>query len=179
MRAALCALCLALLVSSCGYRFGRGELSESYRTICIPYVEGDDQGIFTTALIRAFSQRGGLVYQSGRADLILEVCLFEPIDENIGFIYAPDSNIVVSNEARLTLTAKISLIEAATGCPLIPSFEVTQSLDFDFEPDLGNVNFHDFSLGQLEMHNLAEDAAFPPLFRILAEKIVDYVNYSW
>lgn len=173
------------MTAGCGYRLGRGEIIERYASVCIPYAEGDTQGNLTTALIRAMTTKGVLAYQSYSADLLLRVCLFEPDDENIGFDYAPPEmdgkkvKILVSNEARLTLTARISLIDRITGeCVLGPT-NISSWIDFDFEPDLSNVGFHAFALGQLEMHNLAQDAAFHPLYALLAEKIVDYVNYSW
>ena len=127
---------------------------------------------------------GTLAYRSYGSDLVLRVCLLKPIDTNIGFAYAPNddgsvSKIVVSNEARLTMTAIVRLIDRCTGSCILGPCEVTSSIAYDFEPDLGNVDFHAFSLGQLEMHNLALDAATPPLYTILAEKIVDYINHCW
>ncbi len=177
---------LLLVLSSCGYRFGRGELIERYCSVCIPYVEGDNEGLLTTALIRSMTTSGALAYRSYGSDLVLKVCLLPPLDTNIGFAYAPDdeeddnfSDIVVSNEARLAMTATFSLIDRRTGACILGPCEVVSSLTYDFEPDLSNVDFHAFSLGQLEMHNLAMDAATPRLYSILAEKIVDYVNHCW
>ena len=147
-------------------------------------MEGDDEGIFTSLLIKAVNTQGCLAYRSYGADLLLKVCLFAPVDTNIGFIYAPSKNrkvsrIVSSNEARLMITAKVSLIDRRSGHCVLGPIEVESSIDYDFEPDLSHINYHAFSLGQLEMHNLAQDAACPPLFANLAEKIVDYVNNSW
>lgn len=181
-------LCLfvLLILTSCGYRFGKGELIQKYHSICIPYVEGDDQGYLTTALVRNMITNGALAYRSYGADLVLKVCLQEPVDTNIGFQYAPKkeeefgySNIVVSNEARLTMTATIRLIDRHTGDCVLGPCDITAALTYDFEPDLTNVSYHKFSLGQLEMHNLARDAATPPLYSLLADKIVDYVNHGW
>lgn len=177
---------LALCLTSCGYRAGRGELVSCYDSVCIPYVEGDNQGLLTTALIRTMTTRGTLAYRSSCSDLVLRVCLQKPIDDNIGFAYAPDdeaddgvTNIVVSNEARLTTTAVIRLIDRRTGCCILGPCDVTTSITYDFEPDLGNVDFHAFSLGQLEMHNLAQDAATPPLYDLLADKIIDTITHAW
>ncbi len=176
-------LLLCFFLTSCGYRFGRGGIRDCYSTISVPYVEGDDTGLMTNALVRTLSTKGGLSYLSSGAQLLLKVCLFEPIDENIGFIYAPEkdggiSNIVVSNEARLRLIAEVSLIDCCSGECVLGPLEISSSIDYDFESDLSNVQAHAFSLGQLEMNNLAKDAAFPSLYTLLAEKIVDYVRYS-
>jgi len=138
----------------------------------------------TTSLIRAMTTRGCLAYRSSGADLVLNVCLSAPADTNIGFAYAPKNetdftNIVVSQEARLEITAKVTLVDRMTCACVLGPLSLSTFIDYDFEPDLGNVDFHDFSLGQLEMHNLAQDAAFPPLYDLLAQKIVDYVCNSW
>ncbi|MFZ0565234.1 MAG: LPS assembly lipoprotein LptE [Chlamydiales bacterium] len=175
-------LLLFLFLTSCGYRFGQGNLSNCYSTICIPYVQGDEKGLLTNALIRTITTRTALTYSSQGAQLLLKVCLFEPIERNIGFDYSTipgEDNIVVSNEGRLTLTAEVSLIDQCTGGCLMGPMKITSWIDYDFEPDLSNVNFHDFALGQLQMNNLAKDAAYPPLYILLAEKIVDYVDHSW
>lgn len=181
-----CLLIIVILaLPACGYRWGRGEILERYSTVCIPYAEGDDEGIFTAALIRAATTRGGLAYASHGADLTLKVCLFAPEDTNIGFIYAPEedsdrlSHIITANEARLTLSAQVSLIDRRSGTCVMGPLEIRSSLAYDFESDLSNDNANSFSLGQFEMHNIAQDAAFPPLYNLLAEKIVDYVNNSW
>ncbi len=181
-----CLLCLIMVtLTACGYRWGRGEILERYSTVCVPYAAGDEKGLFTAALVRAVTTRGSLRYASSGADLTLKVCLFAPDDFNIGFIYAPDRNdggtskVTTANEARLTMKAQVSLIDRRSGTCLFGPLEIWASLDYDFESDLGNVNDNSFSLGQFEMHNMAQDAAFPPLYKLLAEKIVDYVNNCW
>lgn len=162
---------------------GRGDFVSSYSSITIPYVSGDNQGDLTTEIIKAFSQSG--VSVSGCCGrLLLEICLFSPNDENIGytFAYTEDgtrTKIVASNEARISATAKVTLIDQCSGRRLLGPCSITAYTDFDFEPDLSTVNSHDFALGQLEMHPQAFDVAKHPLYRCLAEKIVDYVVHNW
>lgn len=175
---------MILFTTSCGYHFGRGELINKTCSVYVPYVEGDDKGYLTNSLIRAISTSSSLTYSSSGARLLLKACLLPPVDTNIGFAYAPQderdvSNIVVSNEARLQISAQVSLVDIRTGECLIGPMVISSYIEYDFEPDLGNVNFHAFSLGQLEMHNLAQDAAYYPLYDLLAEKIVDYVSNCW
>lgn len=177
-------LFLSVFFSSCGYRWGRGGIEETYKTISVPYVLGDDAGLLTSAIIHQLAATGALEYRNGGGELILSVCLKELDDEKIGFIYAPESNgslsnIVVSNESRLVLFAEVCLIERCSGNPLWGPIEMASSLSFDFEPDLSQANVHTESIGQLEMHPLAKDTALPALYFQLAEKIVDYVNNSW
>ena len=174
-----------LLLSGCSYRWGEGNLVQAYETIQIPYVENDTQGQFTSALIKAFSIKSRLRYCNGGADLTVRVCLQAPQEEMIRFALAPrepeedNTKIVVSNEARIRMRAVVTLIDTQKGCRLLGPFEVEAFLDFDFEPDLSNVEAQSFALGQLEMHPLAQDTAYRPLYTLLAEKIVDYVIYSW
>ena len=159
---------------------------QSYSTVCIPYVEGDRDGLFTAALIRKITTSGCLTYRSSGADLVLRVSLLLPDDVNIGFIYAPPdkgddeaSNIVVSNEARVSLNASVTLIDRATCDPILGPVVMGSFLDYDFAPDLTDVNFHAFSLGQLEMHTLAQEAALPSLYDLMAAKIVSYLCNYW
>jgi len=154
--------------------------------VCVPYVEGDKDGLFTAALIRAVTTSGCWVYGGSGGDLVLKVSLLPPEDLTIGYIFAPPDrddhlfkNTIVSQEARLILAANVVLVERGTGKTLFGPLTVGRYLDYDYEPDLSNKDLNAFSLGQLEMHNLAQDAAFPALYTLLAEKIVDYVNKGW
>lgn len=181
----LATLCL-LLTSSCGYRWGRGEVVGPYQSVYVPYVQGDEDGLFTTALIHELAAQGVLVTTSeSSADLLLCVVLKAPEDTNVGFIYAPpkkgadQSHIIVANEGRLTMCATITLRESQRGEVVLGPCEVTNSMSYDFEPDLGNVNFHAFALGQLEMHNLAADAARDTLYTRFAHKIVTLIHHAW
>ncbi len=172
---------LALVcLTACGYHLGTGSLASRYQTISVPYVKGDSEGIMTAALIEKVSTQSMIRYTNTDGDLLLKVCIDKPKGRNIGFRYAPkNSKVVVANEGRLTQTATVTLVDCENCCTVLGPFEVTAIFDYDFEPDMGTVNQHAFSLGQLEMNSLAKDAATPALHNLLAEKIVDYVNNSW
>jgi hypothetical protein len=177
---------LACACVSCGYRLGNGAIAERYSTISVPYVEGDFEGDFTAILTQKIVTQGKLAYRPYGADLVLKASLLSPRDTTIEFRYAPPDkqddrkkNIVVSNAARMALAAQIALIDQATGETILGPITLCRSIDYDYEPDLGKVNFHHFSLGQLEMQNLAQEAALPSLYVLLAETIADFVNNSW
>ncbi|MBS0624123.1 MAG: hypothetical protein JSS62_05820 [Verrucomicrobia bacterium] len=170
----------AMLLSSCGYHLGTSSLSGQYQTFYVPYVKGDVQGYFTQTLINRIAVATPLRYDQDGADLEVKVCLSAPAQRNIGYIYAPNlPNVTTPNEGRLTQTATVTVVDCARRCTVMGPTEITAWLDYDFEPDLGTVNRHAFSLGQLEMNPLARDAAGPALYGLLSEKIVDYVNNSW
>ncbi len=175
-------LLFLLLLTSCGYHLGTGGES---RAVAVPYVEGDDYGLLTAAIVRSVNNQTDLTYSNRSSDLRLKVCLSPPKDENVGFWYAPKkkqagfTNIVVPMEARVTLTAKVEVYDCRNNCRLFGPCKISSFLDYDFNSDLTNINEHRFSLGQLEMHNIAKDVAVRSLYDELAEKIVDYVAHSW
>lgn len=177
-------LFLAIIFSSCGYRFGEEGIIARYHSMTIPYAGGDNEGLFTAALIRKFSESGTLFISNCNGELVLDVCLSEPEDENIGFIYARNKNEkltkkVVSHEGRLTVIATVTLRDARQGVILLGPCPISTFIDFDFEPDLSTFEDHEFALGQLEMHPLAIDAAIGSLYERLAQKIVDTIIHSW
>lgn len=104
----------------------------------------------------------------------------DPHDETIGFKYAPrNKKILTPEEARLSLAAEVTLVDLATGKTIFGPTIISSTITYDFESDFSNLNFHEFSLGQLEMRPLAKDNAFCPLYKILAQKIVDCLSLSW
>ncbi|MCH9608688.1 MAG: hypothetical protein S4CHLAM45_12690 [Chlamydiales bacterium] len=174
------ALYALLLLTGCGYHLGTGALAERYKTVTVPYVQGDSQGILTKALVEKIASQSMLRYSNNEGDLLLKVCIPSPKSQNIGYRYAPNnSKVVVANEGRLSQEATITLVDCANNCTVLGPTTVLATFDYDFEPDMGTVNQHAFSLGQLEMNSLAKDGATPALYNLLAEKIVDYVNNSW
>lgn len=78
---------LMMLAASCGYQFGQGSITDNYKTICVPIVEGDRTGEFTNILIKQISHSGALTYARDGGDLILSVVIYECPEENIGFAY--------------------------------------------------------------------------------------------
>ena|GEM_PF-1687917 len=177
-------LVVALLTSGCCYQFGQGGCIEQGKTVSVPYIEGDRRGVFTNELVHAIATNGHLRMQQGCADYSLRVCLLPPTDTNIGFNYAKEknlskSNILVSREARLSICATLTLIECASGQRVAGPTEVCSSLDYDFESDFSRQGVDDFSIGQIQMHNLAKSSAMDALAKLLAEKIVDVVTFCW
>ncbi|SPN73788.1 hypothetical protein C10C_0634 [Chlamydia serpentis] len=185
--------CSLALSSCCGYsiltsphKLSSLGQSLSHAGIFIAPIKEDHHGQLTSALIYEFSKRSLPI--SGRnscAGYTLKIELVNPIDENIGFTYAPNKpgdktqrHFIVSNEGRLSLSAKIQLINNHTGEVLLDQCVSRESVDFDFEPDLGITNTHEFALGQLEMHNEAIKSARRILSVRLAEMIVQQVYYD-
>ncbi|EPP34899.1 lipopolysaccharide-assembly family protein [Chlamydia ibidis] len=184
----------ASILSSCsGYSILRpsenlSTLGQSLLTegITLAPIEQDYLGQLSSALIYELGKRSLPVRPNNACSAYtLKIEILNPVDENIGFTYAPNKanettpkHFIVSNEGRLTVSAKVQLIENHSGRILLDQCVSRESVSFDFEPDLGTVNAHQFSLGQLEMHNEAIKSAWRVLYAHLAETIVQQVYYD-
>ncbi|BAE81706.1 conserved hypothetical protein [Chlamydia felis Fe/C-56] len=187
--------CLSGLgLSSCsGYSILNfpGSLSEvgnSVRSegVYLSPIDKDSLGQLTSALIYELEKRSLTVRNSESATRYhLKVQLLNEVDENTGFTYAPKKvddktprHFIVSSEGRLSVSAKVQLIDRHSGQVLVDDCISRKSVSFDFEPDLGVVNAHQFALGQFEMHNEAIKSAWRLLYAHLAETIVQQVYYD-
>ncbi len=176
--------CLLLVVASCGYQFGPGDLPEYRKTISIPFITGDIDGGLTAALISAFS-RAGIEYRQNDACTELRVVLLEFRDENIGFRYDRNQEgallkTIIPTETRLSGIAEVTLIDKRTGCTLIGPVRLATGVEFDhdFYSTRNGVNV--FSMGQLTDIDAARDAAqSDSLNQALAQLIVDQIVNSW
>lgn len=179
-------VCLLLMSTflGCGYHFGTSGHSEVYHTISIPFIEGDEDGTFTSTLIEQLVQSGHYTYVSEGGALTLKVKLIDFNDENIGFRYDRKKDgrrrkAIIPTEARLTSSAEVTLVESCSGTPLIGPVIINASIDFDHNYYLGRGEVNVFSLGQLNDYDIAYEDAYKPLGRALAQKVVDLVNDSW
>jgi len=173
-----------LFLTSCGYRFGSGELSSNYRTVTVPFVLGDLDGSFTSALIHQLSLSGEFEYVREGGSLVLKVNLTDFRDENIGFRYDRKkrgdlTKSVIPTETRITAFAEVSLVEACTGKVVLGPAKIMASVDFDHDYYSSRNGVNIFSLGQLGDIDAAHEAVNTPLYRALAQKLVDYVCQSW
>lgn len=167
---------------SCGYHPGYSEISGRYRSVSIPYVAGDVDGSFTSALVREIANSSAFRHASTGGELLLIVKLIDIGDENIGFRYDQlhhhhDKHALIPVETRLIMSAEVSLLEAATECAIMPSVQLSASIDFDHEYNSTYHNDNVFSLGQLSDADSAFCVARVPLTRRLAQKIIEYLTY--
>jgi hypothetical protein len=177
-------LLLALSLTSCAYHLGDGGVMRDGSSIAIPFVEGDDLGLMTQRLIHDLKSEHRFRLVGDGADYKLKVCLSSPKSSNIGYIYAPQkngglSNIIIPNQGRMTLKAKVELIDCVKNCKVLGPQTIETFLDYDFNPDITKINLNQFSLGQLEMNEMAKDAARDSLYNLLSEKIVDLLDSAW
>lgn len=174
-----CVVCL----SGCGYRPGYGTFSERYNTISVPYVVGDVDGDLTAAIVHEVVASLGFDHSTTDGQLLLIVELVDVADENIGFRYEQlhgkkYKRSIIPVESRLIAVAEVSLVEAATGCSVIPTVRLSASIDLDHEYNATYSDSTVISLGQLTDADSAFASARIPLNRILAQKIVEYISCS-
>lgn len=171
----------------CGYHLGSGDFLRCYKTISIPYMECDQDGIFTTALVHHLTSTTPLRYMTCGGELCLKTRLICPKEENIGFRYDIEkcgkltrrAPWLIPTEARLWVSAEIELIDRTSEESLIGPLIVSVYIEFDHEYYLSRHGVNVFSLGQVTDIREANDAAQLPLARALAKKIVDTISYAW
>lgn len=165
------------MLTSCGYRMGNNSCLTSCKTIAVPYVCGDFDGLFTSELIKQLSLNG-LTYTSCLSDYTLEVTLSRK-DEAIGYRFERTfedqlGKRLVATEERVTLCATFTLLDRC-GRKIMGPCMVSDFLDFDFQPETSPQNQTRSSLGQLDFLKAASDAARVPVQRLLAKKLVDFL----
>jgi hypothetical protein len=181
--------------SSCGYRWtSANDLPPSVE---VPYLTGDEDGSLTSEIIRTLNARGIREVRRSDARYRLEGSILGGSVDTIGYRRDPQlirgkiSKNLVSTEARKTLTLQVSLIDTYTGKELLGPVEIVACEEFDYVdgdsiPDLIFTNpsgieqtVLSFSLGQLESSEAAQEAATRPLYRKIAQKVVDAISSSW
>ncbi len=184
-----------LLLTSCGYNLGRSQCCGKI-VVCVPYIKGDFNGLFTNELIKQISYSTGLNYKYSNADYILKVEILCDTTKQIGYKYDRDNQNerrknIRATEGRQTIVARVELIDNKTNQIKFGPFEVQQDSEFDYvDPDsLNDLSFIDskgdrvtvlsYSLGQLESIENAKEAALKPLYTSLSKKIVDAILAYW
>lgn len=175
---------LCFTLTSCQYHLGYGELTSRVQTFSIPYVQGDQTGELTAEIIKKMTNSNGLTYQREEGDLLLEIKLLDLHDENIGFGYQSKNKkrfkkSIVPLETRLHATAEVKFIENCSKAVIKGPARLTVYVDFDHASYRDCCFLNVFSLGQLGDYEAAKEAVKTPLYRQLAEKIVDFLNNSW
>jgi hypothetical protein len=177
------ALLLAVLLAGCGYRPEQSCLAARYGTISVPYVDGELAGAVNSALSYELA-RSPFSYRTSGAALELLVEIEDVSYRARGYRY--DRNIegkltklVVTSEEEVVLEANVTLIDALTGCEVIPTTRVTGCIEYDFEPAETRTSQLRLSLGELESCNGAREIARNAATQILAQRIVALLTAAW
>jgi hypothetical protein len=177
-------------LSACGYHFGTSDNASTRETLSIPYIQGDSAGQLTNELTQQVSSTGAFrcVQTGGR--YTLKVAVLSDGSERIGFRYDRKGTHnkrredLVAIENRRLIVAEVTLIDSLTNETVLGPEIVKADAEYDYtNPNsIRDLRFKaggfsqptiDFSLGQLDSIEGAQDAASTPLYRHLAQKIVD------
>ncbi|MFV0339503.1 MAG: hypothetical protein ACK5MA_02575 [Parachlamydiaceae bacterium] len=175
---------LLLLLTSCGYRIEENfSADDSPVYVNIPYIDGDEDGKLTSALIKELSSSGKYLY-SPSGELQLIVTIDDYYDENIGFRYDRSrkgrlKHYIIPTETRSYMLVEVELRSAFCEEVARVPVKILASMDYDHDYYIIRHGVNIFSLGQLTDVDTAEEAALVPLEKKMAEKIVDYVVYGW
>jgi hypothetical protein len=173
---------LAMAMTSCGYRAGSGKLSDDYSTLTVPYIQGDNTGLLTSALIREVGVSSPFRYVNCDGDLCLDVRLVGFREENVGFRYdlqrdGKRAPWIIPDETRLSVAVEVKVLDHE--CIVLGPVRLTAAVDFDHEYYLSPNGVNVFSLGQLTDVREAREAANTPLAEAIAKKVVDYISNAW
>lgn len=192
MRSLFTLLLFLLLCTGCDYRFeGEGTAITSGTTITVPYIKGDYKGMLTDEVIRQLAATGQFTPVQSDGVLLLKIKVLSNSNQKIGYRHHRDDTTgrirkrLMPTEDRRTITAEVMLIDEITGTLLIGPEVVSASGEYDYvDPDsIRELEFIDaqgkeqivldFSLGQLDSIEGAQDNVVVPVFRALAQKIID------
>jgi len=186
----ICVLVL-LFLSGCGYRIEEGKDAEDPIAIRVPYVEGDVDGLMTQAITRELATSGYFRPDGQDAHFTLKVAIRSLGNDGIGYRYDRKEKSgglqhnLVGAENRRTVHVDVTLIDERTEEVILGPTSVSADEDYDFVGvhSLRGLTFINaqgerqtslsFSLGQLDSIEGAQDDALSPLFKRLAQKIVD------
>lgn len=187
-------LFLLLILPSCGYRSAHPD---DRLTLSIPYVRGDEEGFLTTALISELNRSGLYEYVSSNGEVELKVALVGGTEEIIGFRYDRTEKKghvqpnLMATENRRHAVAEVTLYRASEDQPILGPIVVTAAAEYDYIDvnTLRELAFTtaqgkrekviDFSQGQLDSIEGAQDNALTPMYDLLAKKIAAVIQRSY
>lgn len=198
MRRFVSLICFILLAggSSCGYHFHANPAPSARKTVSVTYVNGDQAGAFTDALIHAIAASPHYIYCREGGQVELCVTILSNNSEKIGYRYdrkgkeGKRQQNLVPTEGRQTIVAQVTIKDACTEKILVGPCNVKVSAPYDYVDynsinDLSFVNSKGerqssiaFSLGQLDSIEGAQTDVLTVLYRRLSEKIVDGLERS-
>ncbi len=185
---------LLLILPSCGYHT---IASDDKPTLSIPYVRGDDEGFLTNAVILEMNRTGLYDYVNSGGELILKIALVGNNEEVIGYRYnrsekkADIEKNLLATEKRRHAAAEVTLYRASEDVPILGPIVVTSSAEYDFidastirelafvSPSGKLQKVIDFSEGQLDSVEGAQDNVLTPLYDDLAKKIAAVVQKTY
>lgn len=190
-------LLFLFLCSGCGYRWTPTYPEGERPTLMIPFVTGDEEGTLTSELVSAFASSGLVKVTPDFGDYRLVVTIAKLQNETVGFrrdrqkIGSKIKKNLLADEGRKTLEVEATLFRGDTDEIAYGPYRLSAEADYDYvdgdsiqdltftTADGDTTTVLPFSLGQLEPIESAQEGSNAPLFRKLAQKMVDAISAEW
>jgi len=175
------ALLLCAVLSSCSGWKVAGCHSCDRTAVRIPYVQGDNSGELTTALVTAVDEQVAFhVSESGQYEL--QVKILDSKEEKIGFRYDPielekeGKKDLILNESRAKTLAKVTLVDRHSSQVIRGPAHILGNIEYDHQENTLDNDIQDFSLGQLSDVDTIHEVRNIPIYRDLAQKIAFWLQ---
>jgi hypothetical protein len=163
--------------------------------VSVSFAEGDEEGKLTSEVVRALFASKLVDIRSVGGDYQLKLSILNNGAEKIGFrvdTQKVDGKIkrnLLACEGRKSVTVQATLFSGEKS--VYGPFQITSDADYDYvdgdsiqdltfvSPSGQTLTVLPFSLGQLESTESAQEASLTPLYRNLAQKIVDAISSQW
>lgn len=188
---------ISLLFTSCGYRWAYNYPEGVRPTLVVPFIRDDEDGSLSAEIISRLENSGLVDVSACKGDFRLDVKILQTCSEQIGYRRDPQKikdkiqKNLLASEQRKTLDAEVTIYRGQTEEIAYGPYQLSVFSDYDFvdgdsyqdltfvNKDGNLVEVLPFSLGQLEAIDSAVEAANRPLYRKLAQKIVDVISAEW
>jgi hypothetical protein len=177
------------ILTGCGYQQTTTALSSA--PISIALVKNDENGLLRGQLAQKMGETNKFRYSSSsnaKYELLIDVSgdRIETVGHSKGV--GKSLGKLVPTEGNRFITAKVKVLEKASGKEVVAPFVVTASVDFDFitpssEEDIywkipngKKIETLKYSYGQLDAKETAEKECQEPLFDRLSSQIVSALS---
>jgi len=180
----------ALILGSCGYQF---RDTAERPTVSVPFVQGDYEGQLTNELVKQVVASGAYEYTASGGEYVLQAKVVGDHSDRIGYQYDRKEfsgkrlGNLQANENRRTISVEVSLLDSASGTVVSGPVVVSAFSDYDYV-DINSIrdlaftppggfpeSVLNFSIGQLDSIEGAQDDAILSAYRQLAQKIVEAI----
>lgn len=188
---------ILLFAGGCGYQW-HTDFPEGYRpVIAVPYIQDDEDGSLTEQIVLCLQNSGLATVSASKGDYRLNVQLVKNFNQQIGYrrdkqkIKNEIQKNLVAAEQRRTANVEVTLFQGSSDKIAFGPYRFSVWADYDYVdgdsyqdltfpgPSGAPIVVLPFSLGQLEEIEAAKFAATKPLYRKLAQKIVDVISAEW
>lgn len=184
-------------LAGCGYQWHNEFPLNERPVIAVPFISGDEDGSMTQEIVLRLQSSGLARVSSSKGDYRLALEINKDLNSQIGYRRDPQKikNEIQKNllaaEQRRTLDVTMTLFCGNTEEIAYGPYKFSVWADYDYvdgdsyqdlafpSPSGNPIVVLPFSLGQLEELESAKLAAVKPLYRKLAQKIVDVISAEW